>query len=179
MLGGATTTAESPGGGTGLQSNVPVAVTGLTDATDLAVGYMHTCAIVGGGGAACWGQGGYGQLGDGVRPSFALVPVAVGGMTGATALIAGDRPARSWAMVTCRVGGPTGSGIGQRHKRRIDAPIAVPGDHRSTDLAAGTGHTCVIVDDEAASCWGYNASGQLGNGTTMSSNVPVPVPGLS
>ncbi|MFZ1439305.1 MAG: RCC1 repeat-containing protein, partial [Candidatus Microthrix subdominans] len=79
------------GNGTSLQSNVPVAVTGLTDATDLAVGYYHSCAIVGGGGAACWGQGGYGQLGDGVRPSFALVPVAVSGITDATALIAGDR----------------------------------------------------------------------------------------
>ena len=169
------------GNGTSLQSNVPVAVTGLTDATDLAVGYYHSCAIVGGGGAACWGQGGYGQLGDGVRPSFALVPVAVSGITDATALIAGDRH-------TCAILGNGdmscwGSNwfgqLGNGTNDESIAPIAVPGITGVTDLAAGTGHTCVIVDDEAVSCWGHNASGQLGNGTTMSSNVPVPVPGLS
>ncbi|MBK6311085.1 MAG: hypothetical protein IPF42_11045 [Candidatus Microthrix sp.] len=92
-------------------SNVPVEVSGLSNATGLAVGYAHACAIVDGGGAVCWGQGGYGQLGDGVRPSYALVPVAVAGMTDATALIAGDRH-------TCAIlgngdmscWGPTGSG---------------------------------------------------------------------
>ncbi|MBK6971243.1 MAG: hypothetical protein IPH29_19590 [Candidatus Microthrix sp.] len=162
-------------------SNVPVEVSGLSNATGLAVGYAHACAIVDGGGAVCWGQGGYGQLGDGVRPSYALVPVAVAGMTDATALIAGDRH-------TCAILGNGdmscwGSNwfgqLGNGTNDESIAPIAVPGITGVTDLAAGTGHTCVIVDDEAVSCWGYNYFGQLGNGTTMSSNVPVPVPGFS
>ena len=38
-------------------------------------------------------------------------------------------------------------------------------------------HWCVVLADSTARCWGRNDSGQLGNGTTTDSNVPVPVLG--
>jgi alpha-tubulin suppressor-like RCC1 family protein len=41
-------------------------------------------------------------------------------------------------------------------------------------IAAGNAHACTIQAGKAY-CWGSNASGQLGNGTTTSSSVPVPV----
>jgi alpha-tubulin suppressor-like RCC1 family protein len=34
----------------------------------------------------------------------------------------------------------------------------------ATAIAAGSDHTCAILDNESIKCWGYNASGQLGLG---------------
>ena len=43
-------------------------------------------------------------------------------------------------------------------------------------LAAGSAHTCALMDDGSVSCWGSNAFGQLGDGSdVMSSSVPVRV----
>lgn len=42
-------------------------------------------------------------------------------------------------------------------------------------IAAGSNHTCAVIHSEsgAIKCWGRNDFGQLGNGNTTDSNVPV------
>ena len=42
-------------------------------------------------------------------------------------------------------------------------------------LALGGEHTCGLLSDGTAFCWGNNASGQLGDGTTTNHDRPVPV----
>jgi alpha-tubulin suppressor-like RCC1 family protein len=42
-------------------------------------------------------------------------------------------------------------------------------------LALGGAHTCALLSDGTAFCWGNNASGQLGDGTTTNRDMPVPV----
>ena len=46
-------------------------------------------------------------------------------------------------------------------------------------LAVGPIHSCAVTASGGATCWGYNADGRLGNGTTFDSAVPVPVTGLA
>jgi alpha-tubulin suppressor-like RCC1 family protein len=71
--------------------STPVPVTGLTGATQLSAGLLHTCALLGSGGVVCWGLDVSGQLGHGTsgHANDTSSPVDVKGITGATAISAG------------------------------------------------------------------------------------------
>jgi len=77
------------GDGTTANRVTPVAVSGLSGATALAVGGAHTCALLPTGTAQCWGRNESGRLGDGTSGGFRATPVVVSGLSGATALAAG------------------------------------------------------------------------------------------
>jgi alpha-tubulin suppressor-like RCC1 family protein len=70
--------------------DVPDRLLGLADASALAPGMTHSCAMVAGGTVYCWGSNDGGQIGDGTtvgRPIPTLVP----GTLGTAAIEAGDR----------------------------------------------------------------------------------------
>src|SRR4030095_817854 len=54
-------------------------------------------------------------------------------------------------------------------------PIAVGGGLSFARLAGGGAHTCGLTSDGTAFCWGKNANGQVGDGTTNNRTAPSAV----
>ncbi len=53
-------------------------------------------------------------------------------------------------------------------------PVRVAGDLRFVEMTGGgRNHICGLTADGEAYCWGENPFGQIGDGTTTNSNVPV------
>lgn len=56
-------------------------------------------------------------------------------------------------------------------------PLRVSGDLVLSHLSAGDRHSCGLTSEGAVYCWGWNAFGQLGDGTTTSRPAPTLVSG--
>jgi alpha-tubulin suppressor-like RCC1 family protein len=62
------------------QSYVPQTITGVSGATQMAVGASHVCALGADASVVCWGGNGSGELGPGTDAGFTKVPVPVTGL---------------------------------------------------------------------------------------------------
>ena len=57
--------------------------------------------------------------------------------------------------------------------------VAVSGLQSVQSLGGGWYHACAVVTGGKVQCWGMGTSGQLGNGNTASSDLPVQVLGFA
>lgn len=155
----------------------PVPVPGISDVRWMAGGWAHTCALLGTGRVACWGNGEVGQIGNGsADPNAVAVPTPVSDLDGAFALLAGYRFSCALTdLTTMRCWGHNGSGqLGDPAAGTMATtpiPVANLGDVAAIRaVALGQEHVCVAYDKPGASgrvrCWGRGDAGQLGNGAT-------------
>ncbi len=172
-------TAGDFGNGTFSISSTPVAVVGLTGATAIAVGGVHTCALLTGGTVDCWGDNFDGQLGDGTTTASAT-PVAVSGLSGAIAIAAngGHHTCALLTGGTVECWGNNDAGqLGNGTTTNSTTPVAVAGLTGVTAIAAGFEQTCAVLSGGTVDCWGAT-SGDAGQAPTLDSATPVAVRGL-
>jgi alpha-tubulin suppressor-like RCC1 family protein len=172
-------------------SNVPVAVTssgvlaGLT-ITQVTAGAAFACALSSTGLSFCWGLGTSGQLGNnGVISSNAPVAVlATGALNGKTLTqISGGGAfacgVSSLGLAYCW-GYDIDGELGNTANSNSPVPAAVTATGvlaglTLTQVTTGASSACALASTTAAFCWGLGTSGQLGNGASSTSNVPVTV----
>ena len=146
--------------------------------TSVAGGSSHTLALGSDGTVYAWGLNNFGQLGDGTTTSTST-PVAVDLPSGTyTAVSAGED--QSYALSSSGEIYAWGNGssgqLGDGTTTSSDTPVEVssPGVI-FTAISAGLFHAVALGANGDAYDWGLNSSGQLGDGTTTDSTVPVPV----
>lgn len=149
-------------------------VTELPRSSVLTVGDAHACAVTREGVVACWGANWAGQLGITLASAGSLTPIGVPGLpAGVTSVAAGYNRTCAVASgsVTCWGGAVDAASAEQA------GPRPVPGVKAVEEVSVGTFHVCAATAGSVW-CWGENSSGQLGDGTTGSSDVPVAVVGF-
>lgn len=149
--------------------------------TRIAVGY-HACGDATDGNVYCWGENGFGQLGDGTTTSRRVVPVRViapagvqlsGVVTGYMHSCASGSDGKTycWGRNTEGQLGHNSTTSSSPTPVKVSTPTGV----RFSNLTSHFSHTCAEGDNGRAYCWGYNGHGRLGNGSTTISRTPVTV----
>ena len=164
--------------GTGLMASslTPVAVAGSATYTSIAAGLYHSVAARTNGTVAGWGWNYFGQVGDGTTTDRRL-PASVVGASGVTSVVAGyshslglgtDGLVRSWGLANV-IGRGGASTMAQ----------LIPGLTGIQAMSANGYHSMVVRPGGAVSSFGWNALGQLGDGTMVDRVAPVTVAGLT
>ncbi len=147
-----------------------VAVPGTVVA--VAAGSSHSLALTSTGSVYAWGANLFGQLGDGTTTGSDL-PVRVAIPTGVTVTAIAAGGDHSLALTSTGSVYAWGANLfgqlGDGTTVSRDTPVAVPapGGVVITAVAAGTGHSLALASTGSVYAWGFNASGQLGDGTTV------------
>ncbi len=154
--------------GTATNQTLPVHVPGLSGITQVAAGLDHALALSADGTVWAWGANFDGELGNGTTTNQAL-PVQVPGLSGITQVAAGgdtsfalrsDGTLFAWGSNAWGLLG-NGSKSGQSA-----TPAAVPGLTGVTQIAVSTLDALAIAGpSRTVWAWGYNAFGEIGNGT--------------
>ncbi len=172
------------GDGTGTQRNSPVVVTGLSGVASISAGYGHTCASLADGQVKCWGSNTYGELGNGNTTTSVAGPY-VAGLQNVVEIRSASDADYACALIsngTVKCWGYNVSygmlGDGTTTSRNV--PVTVTGLSNVAHLFANSIHTCALLNDGTARCWGYNATGMLNDGTIVSPRLtPVTMVGVA
>lgn len=161
-----------------------VNVSGLASGVSMiSPGLGHTCVLIIGGRIKCWGENNtFGRLGDGTNVQRLTAieiswqvngssPIEAGGFH--TCGLTGAGGAKCWGVNT---NGRLGDGTNVNRLTAVDVSGLTTG---VIAISPGGDHTCALTSAGGVKCWGLNANGQLGDGTTTERLTPTNVSGLT
>jgi len=158
---------------------------------DMEIGREHGCVIWSDRTVKCWGYARMGAIGDGNSTYYTDPGTAATGITNAVDLAVGqdhscvlidNGTVQCWGRDqsgqlgdnTFNTGGVNGGADDGSH-----SPVSVSGGITNfIQISAYSGSTCGLTDNGTIWCWGSNADGQLGDGTTTNRDYPVQVSGI-
>ncbi len=161
------------GDGTTGDSYVPkpqiIPKTYVEGAKYLAAGPRTACAILSDGSMKCWGINSKGELGQGAATAYNPIPAPVvslekfvnlDGGYGHTCAVTNKGRVACW--------GESGNGRLGNNESSIDLSVPTYAYNVSNAVKVTTGdrHTCAVLKDGTVKCWGQNANGELGIGST-------------
>ncbi len=174
--------------GTNLNAELGLAIGAVTSLTQnqfpimntYDLGELHSCAVTLAGSVRCAGSNSHGQLGNGTSGAYVEAnPVAVS-ITNVVAVgvgyqhscaLKGDGTVWCWGRGDQgAIGSVVGAGV-----LRVTTPQQVAGLTDVVQIASGTVSTCALRREGTVWCWGYNANGQIGDGTGVTRYTPVRV----
>jgi alpha-tubulin suppressor-like RCC1 family protein len=135
-------------------------VVGLAGVKAVSGGNMFTCAVREAGSVACWGQGKYGQLGNG-GVADSSTPVEVEGISDAIAVAAGNFHAcalKKEGSVWCwglHKKGSLGDGSAVKQAAK---PVRVAELAGAVRIQVRGDATCAQLSDQSVKCWGEPVS---------------------
>jgi alpha-tubulin suppressor-like RCC1 family protein len=168
-------------GHVGGRAVVPVEVEDLSDATQIAAGGDHSCAVVPGGGVVCWGNNHSDQLGIGAGGGDAYTPVEVRGVSDGSQVEAAD--AHGCALLsTGRVdcwGENVFAALGDGGWESSDVPVEATGVADATQIATSETGSCAVLSSGDIECWGREHAPPPGEVDEEAPKVPAQVAGVS
>jgi hypothetical protein len=169
--------------GSAFDSATPLTIPSLTNAVALGGGRDHLCAIISDGTIKCWGSDVNGQLGNGATAG-STTPVSVNTISNAvqitrsssyhTCALLSDRTVSCWGDQS---NGKLGNG--STASASVTSPASIAGLTNVIYIGTGLNHTCAVISDGTAKCWGTNSSSQLGHSGTTDQGTPGTVTGLA
>ena len=157
----------------------PTGNPGIFPSSATAAGEYHSLALRLDGQVLAWGYNNYGQLGDGTTTGQTY-PKLIPGMTNIRAVAAGsnhslalkaDGTVLAWGYNGY---GQLGDGTTTNRSQPVTVQVSAGVPLRGVvAVAAGDIHNLALKSDGTVWAWGYNAYGQLGDGTTVNRLNPV------
>lgn len=148
----------------------------------IAANGKYTMAVRADGQMFSWGDNSSGQLGQtiAINTSLPTVVAPIGsGILPVVAMTAGRNHAlailNDHTLYAWGANEAGQLGIGASSNTGQGAAVQVGTDNNWFVVAAGGQHTLAIKQDQTLWAWGYNAYGQLGDGTQTDSPSPIPI----
>jgi len=165
------------------KSSIPLSVKNINNAVKISTGTNHTCALLDSGRMQCWGDNTYGELGrDPSSTPSSNTPLRVPGINQKNQVVdiatgANDTCILTTAGTISCWGNNNSNQLGMDNDTILSTyqPVAVKylASKAIAVFAGATFNTCALLDTGRIQCWGYNGSGNLGDGNIKVSNVPT------